>query len=442
MADNEKLEPEEEREEDKLDAFTPEAEALGYISLEQARVLAIQHARDNREIYGSRYAATELVWEVISFKAGEDYYEILLSYRPAGRFRGVPGVEKITIDKTGSIELRMVLDEPSEPARKLPPPPLLAAAGLLVIVGIVLGVLFGVGIIGRDGEPTPVPGVVNFPTARPTSTPSPRTSTPTPVPVVVTFPTAGPASTSIPRASTPTPPAPLTPTSVEAAVPTDTTESDPGASIATLTSTPSLRSQTTTPTGTGTEAPGPQYAVPISDVDHGNWAHRAGDGSISAFDELDEGLVTGSADDAASYWEGPDAGTLVDRTIRLNMTPLEDPGSHTGHVVRIRSRKSRTTGFGGVQQRVSVYSAGRLVFTSVTTGDLDNPWRTYSFTLPESAAARLTDYGDIDVEVENLPDELNDFSWLSAIELEVPAPAPTPAPIPPTATPVSTSNGS
>ena len=334
MADNEKLEPEEEREEDKLDAFTPEAEAVGYISLEQARVLAIQHARDNREIYGSRYAATELVWEVISFKAGEDYYEILLSYRPAGRFRGVPGVEKLTIDKIGSIELRMVLDEPSEqaePARKMPPPSLLAAAGLLVVVGIVLGVLFGAGIIGGDGQPTPVPVVVNFPTARPTSTPSPRTSTPTPVSIVVTFPTAGPAATPIPRSSTPTPPAPPTPTSMEAAVPPDTTESDPGTSIATPTSTRSVRSQTTTGTGTETEAPavdigpapasGAQYAVPISDVDQGNWVHRSGDGSSSAFDELDEGLVTGSPDDSASYWEGPDAGTLVDRTIRLNMTP-------------------------------------------------------------------------------------------------------------------------
>ena len=46
--------------------FTAEGEALGYISADQARVLAIRHARDNREYYGRRYQWQELVWEVIS----------------------------------------------------------------------------------------------------------------------------------------------------------------------------------------------------------------------------------------------------------------------------------------------------------------------------------------------------------------------------------------
>ena len=34
------------KDEEKIE-FTPEGEAFGYISLEQARVLAIEHARDN-----------------------------------------------------------------------------------------------------------------------------------------------------------------------------------------------------------------------------------------------------------------------------------------------------------------------------------------------------------------------------------------------------------
>ncbi len=58
--------------------FTPAGETPGYISLDQARVLALQHARDNREIYG-RYADRELA---------EDYYRVRLSYRPARGFRG------------------------------------------------------------------------------------------------------------------------------------------------------------------------------------------------------------------------------------------------------------------------------------------------------------------------------------------------------------------
>ena len=46
---------------------------LGYISLEQARLHAIQHARDNQAFYGSRYARRELVWEVVGEEEGEDY---------------------------------------------------------------------------------------------------------------------------------------------------------------------------------------------------------------------------------------------------------------------------------------------------------------------------------------------------------------------------------
>ena len=63
-------------------------------------MLALQHARDNRAFYG-RYADRELVWEVVCADETEDYYEVKLSYRPARGFRGRPGVEQLTIDKTG-----------------------------------------------------------------------------------------------------------------------------------------------------------------------------------------------------------------------------------------------------------------------------------------------------------------------------------------------------
>ena len=74
------------KEEEKLE-FTNEGEALGYISLDQARVLALQHARDNRELHG-RYADQELTWEVIGTQETEDYYEVRLSYLPVQGFTG------------------------------------------------------------------------------------------------------------------------------------------------------------------------------------------------------------------------------------------------------------------------------------------------------------------------------------------------------------------
>tara|TARA_Y100001001_G_C7783877_1_gene230006 strand:+ start:200 stop:409 length:210 start_codon:yes stop_codon:yes gene_type:complete len=46
-------------EEEKFD-FTSEREVLGYISLDQARVLAVQHARENTDFKG--YVMPKLTW--------------------------------------------------------------------------------------------------------------------------------------------------------------------------------------------------------------------------------------------------------------------------------------------------------------------------------------------------------------------------------------------
>ena len=56
-------EDQDKKDEEKFE-FTFEG-VLGYISLEQARLRAIQHARDNQTFYGSRYARREPVWEVV-----------------------------------------------------------------------------------------------------------------------------------------------------------------------------------------------------------------------------------------------------------------------------------------------------------------------------------------------------------------------------------------
>ena len=60
------------KEEQKFD-FDSSGEVVGYISLDQARVLAIQHARDNPDFYGPRYSRVSMVSEVISQEETEDY---------------------------------------------------------------------------------------------------------------------------------------------------------------------------------------------------------------------------------------------------------------------------------------------------------------------------------------------------------------------------------
>ena len=140
------LAEEQDKEEGKL-AFTPEGEDLGYLSLDQARVLAVQHARDNRDYYGRAYARRELVWEVMSAEESEDYYDVRLSYRIAGTTRGNPGIEQFTIDKVGAIVLRQILNRPS---KQWVPVVLVSFLSLGLVTAGAAVYLFAVGAISSD----------------------------------------------------------------------------------------------------------------------------------------------------------------------------------------------------------------------------------------------------------------------------------------------------
>ena len=243
---------------DKLD-FDSAGVDRAYLSQDQARDLAIQYARDNTEFYSSVYSSGELVWEVISQEETQDFYEIKLSYRPAGRFRGEPGIQQLTIGKTGEIELRQILNEPEAAAIKSPHPLLLGAAGLVMIAGII-GVVFVTVTFGGD-EATPVPVAAVAPSATPTVlvtqalTPTP---TPTPVPPILTT-----TSTPLPSEPTPTPVPTVTPTLTATATPTSTAIPTP-----TYTATPTdtaVPTPTYTATPTVTPIPTPTYtSTPIS----------------------------------------------------------------------------------------------------------------------------------------------------------------------------------
>ena len=80
--------------------------------MDQARDIALAHARENLDIYGRRYRRQELFWEVLSQEEREDAYHVRLSYQPARGFRGEPGVEEFTIDRTGPVRSRRIVSEP------------------------------------------------------------------------------------------------------------------------------------------------------------------------------------------------------------------------------------------------------------------------------------------------------------------------------------------
>ena len=133
MAENEG-----KQEEEKFD-FTREGEALGYISLVQARILAMRSARESPGAYGRRFRNVPMVFEVVEASETEDYYEVTLSFRPQGQFSGTPGQEQFFIEKEGAIAHRQVLSLPTVVGgRRFPVIPSaigLLAVGIAVVVG-------------------------------------------------------------------------------------------------------------------------------------------------------------------------------------------------------------------------------------------------------------------------------------------------------------------
>ncbi|SVB50861.1 uncharacterized protein METZ01_LOCUS203715, partial [marine metagenome] len=84
--------------------------ATGYISLDQARALALQYSQDRREFYGN-ISEQELTWDALIAHEPEHGFEVRQSFRSVDSFRTV-GIEQINIGKTGSIESRQIINQP------------------------------------------------------------------------------------------------------------------------------------------------------------------------------------------------------------------------------------------------------------------------------------------------------------------------------------------
>ena len=212
------------KEEEKFE-FTPEGEALGYISLDQARVLAMRTSREALGEYGRRFRNVPMAFEVVEATETEDFYEVTLSFRPQGSFTGTQGQEQFFIEKEGNVAVRQVLSLPTAAGgRRFPVIP--AAIGLVVVVIVaVVGVVFATGGGGGDGEPTalvtPGPAISTplssvaqtaesnpLPTNPPASdTGAPPTNTPTSALESTAAPQPGPSPVSV-GAPPPTVPVP------------------------------------------------------------------------------------------------------------------------------------------------------------------------------------------------------------------------------------------
>jgi len=113
----------------------------GFVSLEQARDIALGHARDNQGFYGGRWSKRTLTWSVVVAEEREDAYYIRLSYQAAQRISGEPGVEAFTVSKTGEVQSRSILSPP-QGRGWIPGCGLVGAFGLILVLAAVVGAAF------------------------------------------------------------------------------------------------------------------------------------------------------------------------------------------------------------------------------------------------------------------------------------------------------------
>ena len=83
------------------------------VTPQQARTLALQHARDNADFYGKEMAGAEVALEVVEQEEATEHHVIKVSFKKAGDARMRPGLEQITVSKTGRIERRQLMRRPS-----------------------------------------------------------------------------------------------------------------------------------------------------------------------------------------------------------------------------------------------------------------------------------------------------------------------------------------
>ena len=168
---------------EKID-FTREGEALGYISLDQARVLAMRTARETPGAYGRRLRNIPMAFAVVGDSETEDHYVVTLSYRPEGQFTGTPGQEQFFIEKEGVVAFRQVLSLPRREGERRLPVAAVAIGLVALVIVVIVGVVFAVGGSSNSENPAAANAAVPVgstsqpaaPNIQPTSTAAPLLS--------------------------------------------------------------------------------------------------------------------------------------------------------------------------------------------------------------------------------------------------------------------------
>ena len=101
---------------DTEERFEPEAprEAIRHISAAQARLLAIQTARESPGNYGRRNRRSRMDLQITELQEDEANYTIYISFRPEGSSSRILGLETFYITKEGDVVHREIVNSPEK----------------------------------------------------------------------------------------------------------------------------------------------------------------------------------------------------------------------------------------------------------------------------------------------------------------------------------------
>ncbi len=157
-----------------------------------------------------------------------------------------------------------------------------------------------------------------------------------------------------------------------------------------------------------------QFARPSSEVDAGFWLPIPGGTTTAAIDEV-------TPNDATDYIASTEA------TGEWALSSVTDPNDNTGHILRIRARKSSSGGrTKTIQRELRQGSTTIQQSTAIPLAD-DGSWETITLNITEANAANITDYSDLRVVLTSGetggggPRDVH-VTW---VELEVPNAGPT-----------------
>ena len=147
-----------------------------------------------------------------------------------------------------------------------------------------------------------------------------------------------------------------------------------------------------------------QFARPANDITTGNWTSAPLYASIDETPYSDSDFIT-SARNASND------------TFEVALSPVSDPVSSIGHILRIRIRASKANG----STSFALYQ-GAVLVASGTTGTHALTFSTFQYTLSAGEADAITDYSDLRIRVVSTVSS-NSYAYCSWAELEVPDPA-------------------